>query len=67
MAHIAIYSFFGLALVTGLYCLLLSIRVEFARVPRLIRIESNAVYHPAMADPSTPGRVAQEVKRTRRR
>ena len=55
MAHIAILSFFGVALVAGLYCLILSVRVEFARVPRFLRIESNAIYHPAIGGQTIPG------------
>ena len=44
MTHIAILSFFGLALLTGLYCFWVSLRVESARVPRLLQMHSSSTY-----------------------
>ncbi len=45
MTHYLIYTFFALAVAVGLYCLWVSLRVEFARVPRFMEASNHAAMH----------------------
>ncbi len=62
MTHVLILTFFGTALAVGLYCLWVSLRVEFARVPRFLHIDGGDTYHPAMSDATLAGRPAQHSR-----
>jgi hypothetical protein len=48
MIHFLIYAFFGSALAVGFYCLWVSLRVEFHRVPDSMRFGNGHALHPAL-------------------
>jgi hypothetical protein len=53
MIHFLIYSFFGVTLAVGLYCLWVALRVEFHRSPSYMRFGNGQALQPALdASPS---------------
>ena len=64
MTNVLILTFFGTALAVGLYCLWVSLRVEFARVPRFLQMDGGDTLHPAMSGTNSTlaGRPAQNTR-----
>ena len=60
MTPVLLLTFFGTALAVGLYCLWVSLRVEFARVPRFLQMDGGDTLHPASH--SMNGRPAQHMR-----